>query len=260
MMSKTIISLIPGTSLTGFFSLEILESPKKNNNLFNLSTEIYSRTSRLIIPALQHLMYKQYPALRNETRPLVVRRLENMLCVACTELFLTKICKLLYTHNIGKNVRDIFPRLDEWAKVYACPPKLYFVDEHIPPPHWKLSNAQWQVAAKTQNAEMLEFFQWEQSRKSEFVNLLQDICFWHYPKLLDLNSDEWVVFAKIIAEEYNRFKSECEYVEGFIDYNFPEEYINLPFDKYIDKCMEISPKTSKKAWEKRNRRIAGEAI
>ncbi len=243
-----------------FFPPEILEFLKKNSDLFRLNTGLYSRISKRVVFALQYLMYKQYPALKTETRPSVIRRLENMLWIPCTEVFLTKINKLLHTHNTGGSVRDMYPRLDEWVKVYARPPKLHLVNEDIPPCHWKLGDTRWKVAAKKQNAEILEFFQWEQSRKSEFINLLQDICFKQYPELLDLSSDEWVVFAKIIGEEYDLFKTECEYVEGFIDYNFPEDYINLPFDKYIDKCTELTPKISKKAQEKRNRRIAGEAI
>ena len=243
-----------------FLPAEVLEYFEKNKDILHLISSVHPKIKRRITPALRKLRYKQYPVLRTEMRPKVLERIEDLLYIACTEVFLTKVYGLVSNHKKGVNVRNIYPQLDEWAKIYARPKEPKLRDPNIPPSYWHFNANDWKAEAEIINASKLEFFEWKERRQSEFVNVVQNIYFKYYPELLDFTSDEWVVFAMLLGEEYYLFKEECEYVEEFIDYGFPEEYINLPFNDYLEKHRELSSEKQKERETKRDRRIAGEAI
>jgi len=217
-----------------FFTPEILESIKKNSDLFHLISGVYPEINKEVTPSMRSLMYRQYPILKTEIRPLIMKFIDSILNVTGTVIFLMKMYSLVYQHKSGANVRDFYPDLDKWAEFYCNPPKPSTVNENDPPTHWQLSDTEWKTTAKTENTRLSGFFQREQNRKSDFINLLQQIYSRHYPELLNLSSDESVIFTAAMNHEYDFFKSHCEYIEEFIKSGFPEEYIDLPDKDYLE--------------------------
>lgn len=232
----------------------------ENKDILHLITYVQPKIKRYIVPALRKLMYRQYPVLRAENRPLVVEFIEDILFITATEIFLMKMYRLVHGHNTGVNVRDLYPELDSWVDFYCRPAKPDTVNPIRPQEYFWITDAEWEAQAKEEDEKLLEFFNWEESRQSDFINSVQKIYFKYYSELLDLSSDEWIVFAVDIREEYESFKMYCGHVEEFIDCGFPEEDIKLTDKEYFDKYCSLPDETRKNAQAIRDRRIAGERI
>lgn len=242
------------------FPPEAIESFETNKDILYIITSVYPKINRAITPALRRLMYKQYPVLRTEMRPLVVEFIEDTLYITGTVLFLMKMYRLVHGHNTGVNIRDLYPDLDSWVDFYCRPAKPPVLKDVRPETYFWITDEEWKIEAAEEYESMLEFFNWEQTRQAEFINLVQKIYFKYYPELLNLSADEWVIFAVDIREEYESFKLYCSHVEEFIDCGFPEEDMKLTDKEYFDKYCTLPEEVREKAREIRDRRIAGERI
>jgi len=107
---------------------------------------------------------------------------------------------------------------------------------------------------------LLEFFNWEERRKFEFIDLVQTIILKYFKELEELNSDEWIIYAVAMREEYQYYMTSCENVELFIDCGFPEEEIKLADVEFIKTNSKLGNEIIRKASALRNRRISGEMI
>jgi hypothetical protein len=160
----------------------------------------------------------------------------------------------------GVDVRVKYPQFESWIDSCAHPQRPGAVDEtNRMDGNW-LNDQEWKAYVKSENAKVLEFFNWEEKRKFEFIDLVQTIILKHFREIEDLNPDEWIVYAIAMCEEYECFKTCCENVELFIDCGFPEEEIKLTDDEFIKTYSKLSSEIVKKASVLRERRISGEMI
>jgi len=233
---------------------------EENRDVLHVMFDVYPKIKRHITPALRKLLYKQYPNLRTETRPMVVEFIEGILFITATVKYLMQMYHLVHGHNTGRNVREEYTELDDWVDFYCRPAKPQVVDESKRYKFWWITNKEWKAEIEEENRELLKNFNREERRKAEFVNLVQKIYFKYYPELLDLNNDEWILYAVLIREEYELFKELAEDVELFIDCEFPEEDIKLSDEDYWKKYSTWPQELKDKGSKLREERFENENI
>jgi len=241
------------------FPKELVDFLKEHYDTFHFLFSIYRKILKHLDPAMHELMLKHYPVFRTEQRPAVLEYLDDLPTLTC-DAILIKIYHLWLNQKAGKNIRDSFPDIDKWRDFYGKPKTPDTIDESTRPDYTWISDAEWEQYRDSENASLLEFFNWEEKRKFEFVDLVQTYIFKYYKEIENLNPDEWIVYAMIIRDEYEYFKTICENIELLIDCKMPEKYVDCPIDEFQQAYSSIDKEVKDRATEFRNRRIAGEEI
>lgn len=227
--------------------------------LFQFMTSVYYKLMEELAPALHKLMLEQYPIFKTEKRPQVVEYIDGIVSTAGSPL-IWQLRGLLKDQNAGDNVRDKYPQFEEWIECYARPRKPKTIDESTRPQYTWLSDAEWEEYRDSENKILLQFFNWEEKRIFDFIDVVQTLLFKYYKELDELNADELIMFAVFIRDEYEYFKMSCELVESIIDCGLPEEYVNKPYNEFMEGYMAMSKEKSDYVRNLRFRRIAGEII
>jgi hypothetical protein len=204
-------------------------------------------------------MYQQYPVFKTETRPLVVEHINDISDITVTALIIT-LRKLVEDQKAGVNVREKYPEFEHWIEFYGRPNQPEFIDDSNRYEYPWVSDEEWEVTLEKENSMLLEFFNWKEKRKFDFIDLIQKTFFKYYKELEELNPDEWIIYAMLIRDEYENYLCRCEDLELFIDCGFPEEEINLSYEEFIRNFRNLSQEIKHKTEELRERRIAGEMI
>jgi len=223
--------------------------------LFN----VYRKVMAKMVPSLRQLMGTQYPVFNTEKRPTV---LEFISTIATTTGFslLFRLYNLVQDQKKGVNLRVKYPKFESWIDLYARPQQPATVDEKNRPVFSWLNEEEWKVYVETENNKMFEFFNWEERRKFDFIDLVQSIILKYFKELEELNGDEWIIYAVTMRQEYKYFMTSCENVELFIDCGFREDEIKLTDDEFIETYSKLSKEIVMKASALRDRRISGEII
>lgn len=232
---------------------------EKNKSSLYFLFHVYRKVMRDLEPALQKLIYRQYPVFKKETRPLIVEEIQAITSTTGSSL-LFNLYHLLDDQRNGVNVRKKYTEFEEWKQFYAMPKVPDVLDESTRPQYTWLSDEEWVKHVESENKAFLEFFNWCEKRKKEFMDVVQTILFKYYKELENLNGDEWIIYAVHIRDEYEYYLSNSESLEEFIDCGFPEEDIKLSHDEYFERYRQLSPEVRKHSSELRKRRISGENI
>ncbi|MDF1546331.1 MAG: hypothetical protein P1P88_00825 [Bacteroidales bacterium] len=222
---------------------------------------VYFKIMQRLSPELKQLMFSQFPVIESERRPVVVEFIDKFIHSVGTKM-LFKLNGLIEGQKNGVNIREKYHQFDQWLILYGRPPKLKQIEDsdRTRARYKKMSNSQWETYKSVKNEQLLLFFNWKERRKTEFINILQNILFEDYKDLEDLNADELIIYAVIIYEEYNYYLMVCERIELFIDCGFPEEEIYLSDQAFLEKYEKLNPEIKANAVKLRHRRIAGEKI
>lgn len=234
---------------------------ENNLGMLQFLFSVYFKVMHDLTPLLKTLMFRQYPVLKTEKRPRVVEYIDKFINSVGTKM-LFKLNGLIQGQNEGVKVREKYPEFDRWVEFYGRPqsPKVIKDSDRNKPWRKKWTDSQWEEYKKTQNEQLLIFFNWNERRKSEFIDILQPILFENYRELEELNADELIIYAVIIYDEYDYYLSLCEHIELFIDSGFPEEEIALSDKEFMENYLKLDPEIRQKNIELRSRRIAGERI
>jgi len=187
---------------------------------------------------LLELAKKQYPIIKTETRPLIVKKI-NEYITQTIENFLWYTFQILHAEKTDVDHRVEFPELEEWKVSYANPPQpalkdMSFFDDF---PLELTEDVKIKILEKW-NQEEIDSFSWKESRVREFIDLVQSVGLKYYTEIFNLSSDGWIVYASNIRCEHLNYKMNFDEIHGFINYEFPEEYINLKHEEYIKKYNE----------------------
>ena len=243
----------------GYFPPELDKVLVNSYDSFYFLFNVYRKVMDKMAPALRKLMVKQYPVFKTEKRPLVVEFIDSIATTTGYSL-LFRLKTLVEDQKNGVSIPEKYPQLEEWKDFYVRPQQPSRVDESTRPLYSWLNDEQWKAYVETENRKMLEFFNWTEKRKFEFIDVVQTIVLKYFKELENLNSDEWIIYAVDMREEYEYYLSSCENVELFIDCGFPEEDIKLSDKEFTENYGKLSDKIKKQARALRNRRIAGENI
>lgn len=213
-----------------FFHSDIEKHVRDNDVLITVLYKRFQLLLKNLVPAIWNVMLEQYPLIAGEKRPLVIEKAKEYIEMTAEEVIL-EMFNLEIGQSVGVNVREKYPKIDDWVDFYCRPAKPHFIEESFREKVPWLTDEQWDELKEENIKETLEIFNWKTKRVFDFINALQSVFIEHYPQLLDLNSDEWVIYAVNVRESHTDFLIRCENLECFIEAGFPEGDIKLPFDE-----------------------------
>ncbi|NVO09856.1 MAG: hypothetical protein HXX16_07850 [Bacteroidales bacterium] len=216
---------------------EIREYVKDSDVLIFLLHHRYQLLVEHLIPAIRKVMREQYPLIAAEKRPLVLERIEEIIQMTVEEVIFDMF-NLEIGQSIGVNVREKYPELDEWVEFYCRPAKPKFIDDSLRERMPWLTDEQWDKIKEENIQETLDAFNWKTKRIFDFINAVQCVFIEYYPQLLNLNSDEWVIYAVNVRDTHTDYLIQCEDMECFIEAGFPQQDIKLPYKELREKIDE----------------------
>src|ERR1035437_4149829 len=199
---------------------------------------VYYPVMKELAPTVRKLMYKQYPLLETEFRPMVMDHINWMVSKAGHRLLLM-LNILVQDQKEGVNLREKYPDFESWIDFYARPPEPPVPNYHYLDNNPLLFNAltaeQIKEIADEEWESDIKYFIKVEGLKKEYYDLIQPLVFKYYPALQELDYDGWIIYAVEIREEYEDFKLRCEHVDSFIEYEMDEEDINLGYKEFHEK-------------------------
>jgi len=242
-----------------YFPQEIKDPFEQHSDFIHFLYNGYQKVMKRMAPALHKLMKRQYPIFKTEERTLVLNQIDDVATTTGSSL-LFKLYELVQGQKDGINIREKYPDFERWKKFYAQPHTPTTIDETTRSQYVWLNDDEWIEYRDSENKGLLEYFNWEEKRVFEFIDVVQTLIFQYFKELEELNADEWIMYAVCIRDEYEYYKSNCEQIELFIDCGFPEEDMKLSDEEFNQNYSNLSKDIKDKTTEIRNRRIAGEKI
>lgn len=186
---------------------------------------------------LRQMVNRHYEYIATETRPEVLARIELKIDWVGHE-FILFLRNMVEEWKTGKDLREIFPKLDEWAVTYPAFRKPRYMD----PSFWDqfdwLTKEQIQEFIEENRKEADDLFAFTEKPRSEFYDLLQSLTFKYYPEVQELDADGWIMFEVFMRDEYTNYQMDFEHYDGFIEYGFDVEDLDLPYAEYSAKYSE----------------------
>ncbi|HTF81793.1 MAG TPA: hypothetical protein VL947_08710, partial [Cytophagales bacterium] len=179
----------------------------------------------------------------------------------CIPVFCYDIFNLLKDDKTGVDFHDKYPDLEVWRSLNVRPKKVQTLDASDRKFYEDLSDADWEVLKAEEEQAMRLYNEWSHRRQFEFIELVQGMLLGLCPQLLDMEADAWVVYAMVLADQYDKWKCCCEHIEIFIDYGFSSDILALPSEQYDEICYRrFVELMDTPVMQLRGRRIAGERV
>ena len=80
--------------------------------------------------------------------------------------------------------------------------------------------------------------EWRKRRRDAFIDPLQEITLNQFSLVDEINSDEWIIYALWLDENYCTYELDCDMICSFIDCKLPEEDIKLNMRDLHQKITE----------------------
>ncbi len=186
---------------------------------------------------IHEMVYRHYPRIATEHRPEVLERIENRIDWVGHE-FILFLRNMIEEWKTGKDLREIYPKLDEWAVIYPAYRKPRYMDPSFWDQFYWLNDEQRQSMIEDDRREADESFALEEKPRFEFFELLQTLTFKYYSEVKELDTDGWVMFQAFLHDEYSNYQMDFEHYDGFIEYGLEVEDLNLPYKEYSEKFSE----------------------
>ncbi|MCX6240043.1 MAG: hypothetical protein NTY07_21285 [Bacteroidia bacterium] len=236
-----------------FLPGEIKSSIENSLELMHFMFDVYHKAMGQLAPELQKLMWQQYPVFKTEKRPFVLESINDITFTTGGPL-LWKLFYLVQGQKAGENIRNKYPGFEHYVECYGRPQQPETIDESTRPEYPLLTDEEWEMYCNFKNKALLESFNKEEKRKFEFIELMQTVLFKYFKELEELNSDEWIIYAVDIIEEYETYRRKCSDIELFIDGGFPEEDIKRTEEEFRQNYHSLSQEITDKKEQLRNRR------
>lgn len=186
---------------------------------------------------LRAMIADHYPHIGKETRVEVLKKVDNHIDYVGHE-FLLFLRRMIEFGKTGADLRELYPKLDEWAAKYPTYRKPRYLDESFWDKLEWLSPEMKEEMILESRKEADELFAFEEKPRFEFFSLLQSLVFRYYPEIQDMDKDGWAMYEAFLADEYTNYQLDFEHYECFIDYGFEIEDLDLPYEEYQKKFSE----------------------
>ena len=198
---------------------------------------------------MHEMVYRHYPYIASECRPELLEKIESRMDYVGHE-FVLFLYNMVQFWKTGKDLRELFPELDKWGFDYSSYRKPQYTDRSFWDKYDWLSEEQIQTFIEEDRQEVDDLFAFKEKPRFEFFELLQRAIFKYYRELQELDADGWTMFEVFLRDEYTNYQLDFEHYEGFIEYGFGVEDLNLPYDEY---SVKFSAKW-KERWDEEQRR------
>lgn len=210
---------------------------------------------------LREMIHRHYPHIATECRPEVLARIERKIDWVGHE-FILFLRNMVEKWKTGKDLRETFPEMDEWAITYPAFRKPRYMDPSFWDQFYWLTDEQRQSMIEDDRREANELFAFREKPRFEFFELLQNLTFKYYTEVKELDTDGWVMFRAFLHDEYVNYRMDFEHYDGFIEYEFEVEDLNLPYKEYSEKFSkkwnERREEEQRKKQEKENQESESE--
>lgn len=205
-------------------------------------SNVFCKVMKELTPQIRKLMEKQYPIIKKEKRQAVLDELDKIASLVGPYL-LVRLYELVYDEKVGVNLREKYTDFEKLVDFYARPDAPRMMEESFFDQFTWLTDEQKQQMIEDDRKEAQEAFDWKEGRKREFYDIVQPLLFKYYKEVLDLNHDGWIIYAVHIREEYQDYMMRTDHISTFIQFEFPEEDLHMPYKEFSEKLQEL--------WEKR---------
>ena len=211
---------------------------EKGLGVFMFYIRVVKHLMEEFTPAIRKLTWKQYPLIKTETRPLVLKSIDALIR-STGHNCLFQLYGLLEDQKNGVNLREKYGDFEGWIESYARPGIPYLIDVSTYDDFPQMTEDQKKELVDEINTSTLEGFNLFESRKFEFIDVFQKLIFKYYKEIKELDSDGWIIYSVHINQEYDDYRMMCDHYKNFISHNFKEEDINLSYADYMDKLIKF---------------------
>ena len=183
------------------------------------------------------MIVRHYPHIGTETREEVLEQINDDIDYVGQE-FLLFLRGMIEFGKTGADLRELFPKLDQWATSYPSYRKPSYFDKSFwDKMDWLTPEMKEEMILESRK-EADELFAFQEKPRFEFFSLLQSLVFRYYPEIQDMDKDGWAMYEAFLADEYTNYQLDFEHYECFIDYGFEIEDLDLPYEEYQKKFSE----------------------
>lgn len=205
-------------------------------------SKVYCRVMAELTPRVRRLMDKQYPIIKKEKRQAVLDEIDKI-ARNVGPAMLIHLFGLLYDDRSDVNFREKYINFQSFIEFYARPEKPRTLEEGFFDQFPWLSDEQKKQMVEDDRKEAQQICDWKEGRRREFFDIVQELLLKHYKEVLDLSPDGWIIYSMLLGEEYVDYTMSCDHIATFVQFEFPEEDLHLPYKEFSEKLQEM--------WEKR---------
>lgn len=200
------------------------------------------------------LMLEHYPCFATVSGPVFEEYFQDFNENLANEL-VNPMNNLLDNHKYGDGLKEKYPKWERWRKFYGAPPDPDHVDVIERYPFYRGTDEEWEAHVQEEYRLIRQFQHWELNRQQQFYDIIQPILLELYPEIPEMEGDAWLMYAIIVRDAYENWKSICEDLELVIEYKMPPESLYWESEKFRKLMGETDPELVRLAQENRDARI-----
>lgn len=218
--------------------------------------DIFQACSNRLIPQLNQLLHRHYPATTQATHPIQIQYIKDINKGHLFGLF-TALRNLLREQHTNANIHEKYPKLEAWKKFYCNPSQPDTLTDNLRNIHLFPNDADWQKHKEEENTRLKILHQWRETRRQEYYDLVQPFLFEYLPQLSNLESDFWTLYATIVRDNYEEWTTSIEYLETSIHYHMPPDSITWDYADFKQYLRKQRPLYFNEVRQNRNKTIFG---
>ena len=183
---------------------------------------------------VRKLLVKHYPIIATEDRPAILEAIERKIKIT-GHSFLLRLFDLMQDKKEGVNLREKYPDFEKMEKRYK---EKEIINRSIFDSIAGLTEIQKEALYELAKKEFTESYDYKEQRRYEFIEMFQPLVFKYYPAIEEMDADSWVVYYDFLSTEHFEYRLRFEYFAEFIDYEFPEEDLYIPYAEFQKKFSE----------------------
>lgn len=189
---------------------------------------VYKPVMADLPPVVRKIMYRHYPEIEQEVRPVLTEEINSRLYRTGQSLLLNLYQLLDHLKN-GDKLREVyrdFPAWEIYRKDIMVIHRSMF--DSIEGLTLRQKHALYELMLKT----FTDAYHPKDQRRYEFIEAIQPILLRYVPALETFGHDEWVIMYNFYAIEHTEFRLNFEYFQTFIHYGFEEKDFFRPYAEY----------------------------
>lgn len=222
----------------------------------NFYYHIFQPCSHQLIPQLNQLMHRHYPATTTATHPIQLQYIKDTNEGHLFGLF-TALRNLLHEQTQDINIHEKYPKLETWKKFYCNPSQPDTLGDNLRNIHLFPDDEDWKQHQSEENRKLKILHDWHEKRKNEYYDLVQPFLFEYLPQLHNLEPDYWVLYAVTIRDNYEEWTTSIEYLETSIQYHLPPDSITWDYPDFKQCLRQQRPLYSNEVQQNHNKMIFG---
>ncbi len=213
-------------------------------------SNVYCKVMSELAPAVRKFIRYQYPVFETEYRPAVLDAIERIV-LGTGHRFMLELYNLIQDQKEAVNLRGKYPDFEEWEKRKK---ELRYFSRSIFNAIEGLTEKQKTDLYELAKDKFQESYNYKEQRLYEFIEMIQPILFQYYPVVQELNADGWIVYFHLLLIEHTDYRLDFEHYVTFINYDFEESDLNIPYAEFRKKFQEKFDERWKKEQEEREKK------